>query len=84
MNKLRDTYRSLSDVDRNSSIGKGLLQQINNADEALAKVNAQMANNSTLAKAMGTRYNGLQVQLAQVARDASELCNVFFYGYHLT
>lgn len=40
LNKLRDTYRSLSDVDRNSSIGKGLLQQINNADEALAKVNA--------------------------------------------
>ena len=36
LNKLRDTYRSLSDVDRNSSIGKGLLQQINNADEALA------------------------------------------------
>lgn len=73
LNKLRDTYRSLSDVDRNSPIGKGLLQQINNADEALAKVNAQMANNSTLAKTMGTRYNGLQVQLAQVARELPNL-----------
>lgn len=80
LNKLRDTYRSLSDVDRNSSIGKGLLQQINNADEALAKVNAQMANNSTLAKAMGTRYNGLQVQLAQVARELPNFAMSFSTG----
>lgn len=80
LNKLRDTYRSLSEVDRNSSIGKGLLQQINNADEALAKVNAQMANNSTLAKAMGTRYNGLQVQLAQVARELPNFALSFSTG----
>ena len=80
LNKLRDTYRSLSEVDRNSSIGKGLLQQINNADEALAKVNAQMANNSTLAKAMGTRYNGLQVQLAQVARELLNFALSFSTG----
>lgn len=80
LNKLRDTYRSLSDVDRNSPIGKGLLSQINNADEALAKVNAQMANNSTLAKAMGTRYNGLQVQLAQVARELPNFAMSFSTG----
>lgn len=80
LNKLRDTYRSLSEADRNSAIGRGLLQQINNADEALAKVNAQMANNAALAKAMGTRYNGLQVQLAQVAREMPNFAMSFSTG----
>lgn len=80
LNKLRDTYRSLSETDRNSAIGKGLLQQINNADEALAKVNSEMANNAALAKAMGTRYNGLQVQLAQVARELPNFALSFSTG----
>ena len=80
LNKLRETYRSLSEVDRNSSIGKGLLKQINNADEALAKVNAEMANNSALAKVMGTRYNGLQVQMAQVARELPNFAMSFSTG----
>ena len=80
LNKLRDTYRSLSEADRNSAIGRGLLQQINNADEALAKVNAEMANNAALAKAMGTRYNGLQVQLAQVAREMPNFAMSFSTG----
>lgn len=80
LNKLRDTYRSLSEADRNSAIGKGLLQQINNADEALAKVNSEMANNAALAKAMGTRYNGLQVQLAQVARELPNFALSFSTG----
>lgn len=78
--KLKNTYRSLSEVDRNSPIGKGLLQQINNADGALAKVNAEMANNSMLAKAMGTRYNGLQVQIAQVARELPNFAYNFSTG----
>ena len=81
LNKLRDTYRSLSEADRNSAIGKGLLQQINNADEALAKVNSEMANNAALAKAMGTRYNGLQVQLAQVARELPNFALSFSTGF---
>ena len=80
LNKLRDTYRSLSEVDRNSAIGRGLLQQINKADEALAKVNAEMANNSALAKVMGTRYNGLQVQMAQVARELPNFAMSFSTG----
>lgn len=80
LNKLRDTYRSLSEVDRNSAIGKGLLQQLNNADEALAKVNAEMANNAALAKAMGTRYNGLQVQISQVARELPNFAMSFSTG----
>ena len=80
LNKLRDTYRSLSEADRNSAIGKGLLQQINNADEALAKVNSEMANNAALAKAMGTRYNGLQMQLAQVARELPNFALSFSTG----
>ncbi len=80
LNKLRDTYRSLSETDRNSAIGKGLLQQINNADEALAKVNSEMANNAALAKAMGTRYNGLQMQLAQVARELPNFALSFSTG----
>lgn len=80
LNKLRDTYRSLSEADRNSAIGRGLLQQINNADEALARVNAEMANNAALAKAMGTRYNGLQVQLAQVAREMPNFAMSFSTG----
>lgn len=80
LNELRDTYRSLSEADRNSAIGRGLLQQINNADEALARVNAEMANNAALAKAMGTRYNGLQVQLAQVAREMPNFAMSFSTG----
>ena len=80
LNKLRNTYRSLSEADRNSALGKGLLQQINNADEALAKVNAEMANNAALAKALGTRYNGLQVQLAQVARELPNFAMSFSTG----
>ena len=80
LNKLRETYRSLSEVDRNSAIGRGLLQQINKADEALAKVNAEMANNSALAKVMGTRYNGLQVQMAQVARELPNFAMSFSTG----
>lgn len=80
LNKLRDTYRSLSEADRNSAIGRGLLQQINNADEALAKVNAEMSNNAALAKVMGTRYNGLQVQLAQVAREMPNFAMSFSTG----
>ena len=80
LNRLRDTYRSLSEADRNSPIGKGLLTQINSADEALAKVNAEMSNNAALAKVMGTRYNGLQVQLAQVAREMPNFAMSFSTG----
>ena len=80
LNKLRDTYRSLSETARNSAIGKGMLQQINNAYEALEKVNSEMANNAALAKAMGTRYNGLQMQLAQVARELPNFALSFSTG----
>lgn len=71
--KLKNTYRSLSEVDRNSVLGKAMLTQINNADENLAKINAEMANNATLAKNMGTQYNGLRVQVSQVARELPNL-----------
>lgn len=69
LKKLKDTYRSLSETDRNSGIGKSLLTTINNADENLAKINAGMANNAALAKTMGTQYNGLRTQIGMVARE---------------
>lgn len=73
LSKLKNTYRSLSEADRNSSIGTTMLKQINDADENLAKINSAMANNAALAKAMGTRYNGLQVQISQVMRELPNL-----------
>ena len=69
LKKLKDTYRSLSETDRNSGIGRSLLTTINNADENLAKINAEMANNAALAKTMGTQYNGLRTQIGMVARE---------------
>lgn len=73
LKKLKDTYRSLSEVDRNSGIGRSLLTTINNADENLAKINAEMANNAALAKTMGTQYNGLRTQINMVARELPNL-----------
>lgn len=73
LKKLKDTYRSLSETDRNSGIGKTLLTTINNADENLAKINAEMANNAALAKTMGTQYNGLRTQIGMVARELPNL-----------
>lgn len=73
LKKLKDTYRSLSETDRNSGIGKTLLTTINNADENLAKINAEMANNAALAKTMGTQYNGLRTQINMVARELPNL-----------
>lgn len=73
LKKLRDTYRSLSEADRNSSLGQTMLKEINNADENLAKINAQMANNANLAKTMGTQYNGLRTQIGMVARELPNL-----------
>lgn len=73
LKKLKDTYRSLSETDRNSGIGKTLLTTINNADDNLAKINAEMANNAALAKTMGTQYNGLRTQINMVARELPNL-----------
>lgn len=73
LRKLKDTYRSLSETDRNSILGKTMLTQINNADQNLAKINAEMANNSALAKTMGTQYNGLRNQISMVARELPNL-----------
>lgn len=73
LKKLKDTYRSLSETDRNSGIGRSLLTTINNADENLAKINAEMANNAALAKTMGTQYNGLRTQINMVARELPNL-----------
>lgn len=73
LKKLKDTYRSLSETDRNSILGKTMLTQINNADENLAKINAEMANNAALAKTMGTQYNGLRTQISMVARELPNL-----------
>lgn len=73
LKKLKDTYRSLSEVDRNSGIGRSLLTTINNADENLAKINAEMANNAALAKTMGTQYSGLRTQINMVARELPNL-----------
>lgn len=73
LKKLRDTYRSLSEADRNSPLGQAMLKEINNADENLAKINAQMANNANLAKTMGTQYNGLRTQIGMVARELPNL-----------
>lgn len=73
LKKLRDTYRSLSEADRNSPLGQTMLKEINNADENLAKINAQMANNANLAKTMGTQYNGLRTQIGMVARELPNL-----------
>lgn len=73
LKKLKDTYRSLSETDRNSILGKTMLTQINNADENLAKINAEMANNAALAKTMGTQYNGLRTQINMVARELPNL-----------
>ncbi|WP_459187301.1 hypothetical protein ACGE0T_14325 [Parabacteroides sp. APC149_11_2_Y6] len=73
LRKLKDTYRSLSETDRNSILGKTMLTQINNADQNLAKINAEMANNAALAKTMGTQYNGLRTQISMVARELPNL-----------
>lgn len=73
LKKLKDTYRSLSETDRNSILGKTMLTQINNADQNLANINAEMANNSALAKTMGTQYNGLRTQISMVARELPNL-----------
>lgn len=73
LKKLKDTYRSLSETDRNSILGKTMLTQINNADQNLTKINAEMANNSALAKTMGTQYNGLRTQISMVARELPNL-----------
>ena len=50
-----------------------MLTTINNADENLAKINAEMANNAALAKTMGTQYNGLRTQINMVARELPNL-----------
>lgn len=73
LKKLKDTYRSLAEADRNSPLGQTMLKQINEADENLAKINAQMANNANLAKVMGTQYNGLRTQIGMVARELPNL-----------
>lgn len=73
LKKLKDTYRSFSETDRNSPLGQTMLKEINNADENLAKINAQMANNANLAKTMGTQYNGLRTQIGMVARELPNL-----------
>lgn len=73
LKKLKDTYRSLSEAGRNSPLGQAMLKEINNADENLAKINAQMANNANLAKTMGTQYNGLRTQIGMVARELPNL-----------
>lgn len=73
LKKLKDTYRSLSETDRNSILGQATLTQINEADQSLAKINAQMANNAALAKTMGTQYNGLRTQIGMVARELPNL-----------
>lgn len=73
LKKLKDTYRSLSETDRNSILGQAMLTQINEADQSLAKINAKMANNAALAKTMGTQYNGLRTQIGMVARELPNL-----------
>lgn len=73
LKRLKDTYRSLSETDRNSILGKTMLTQINNADENLAKINMEMSNNAALAKTMGTQYNGLRTQISMVARELPNL-----------
>lgn len=80
-NKVRDlteSYYNLSKADRDGAKGQGVLNQIQELDKQIVQAQSKLSQYS---KTAGTRFNGLNMSIQQVARELPSLtmgANMFF------
>lgn len=83
LEKMRLIYRNLSDSERNSSFGTGLLQNIQQVDAHVKSLDASIGNHQRSVGHYATAWDGLGFSIQQVAREIPNVAygaRVFFMG----
>lgn len=81
LEKMRLIYRNLSDSERNSSFGTGLLQNIQQVDACVKSLDASIGNHQRSVGHYATAWDGLGFSIQQVAREIPNVAygaRVFF------
>lgn len=81
LEKMRLIYRNLSDSERNSSFGTGLLQNIQQVDARVKSLDASIGNHQRSVGHYATAWDGLGFSIQQVAREIPNVAygaRVFF------
>lgn len=81
MLELQKRYKTLSDADRESSIGKNLITQANALNDKLKEIDAKFGNYQRNVGNYASSWNGLNVQTQQLLRELPSLTvslNQFF------
>lgn len=78
LQKLTETYYSMSKAEREGAAGQGILQQIGEVDKEIQTAQNRL---SAYSRSAGTGFNGLSMSIQQVARELPSLtmgANMFF------
>lgn len=81
LEKMRLIYRNLSDLERNSSFGTGLLQNIQQVDARVKSLDASIGNHQRSVGHYAMAWDGLGFSIQQVAREIPNVAygaRVFF------
>lgn len=77
MLELQKRYKTLSDADRESSIGKNLITQANALNDKLKEIDAKFGNYQRNVGNYASSWNGLNVQTQQLLRELPSLTMSF-------
>lgn len=83
LQRMRITYRELTEEERNSPFGKELLSSIQQADTKIKQLDATIGNHQRNVGNYASRWNGLSVSIQQIGRELPSLAygaRTFFYA----
>ena len=81
LSRMRIVYRNLTEAERNSDFGKGLLASIQLTDAEIKKLDATIGNHQRNVGNYASGWNGLNVSIQQMVRELPSLSmgfNTFF------
>ena len=81
LSRMRIVYRNLTETERNSDFGKGLLASIQMTDAEIKKLDATIGNHQRNVGNYASGWNGLNVSIQQMVRELPSLSmgfNTFF------